>query len=202
MIEKSVLEQLYLCERQSMMQISKVLLCSPHTVAYWMSKHAIKRRSISDAVYEKSNPNGDPFKMIRIGTHEDAYLLGMGIGLYWGEGNKLNKHSVKLGNTDPGIIKTFIRFLVQVCDIDTNKIRYNLQIFSDVNPSNALAYWMRELNEPKDKFNKVTITRARSIGTYKNKNQTGVLTVCFHNYKLRDIIVKLCREDAYEHMPR
>ena len=198
-IEKATLEKLYIDDRLSMMQISKQLACSPHKVEYWMTRFNIKRRTISDAIYDLNNPDGDPFNMKEITTQEDAILLGIGIGLYWGEGNKRNKHSVRLGNTDPGIIKTFRKFLVEICGINPDKLRYGLQVFSDINPKNALEYWMLELDEPIEKFGEVVVTPARSIGTYRDKNQTGVLTVYFHNYKLRDIIVKLCRDNSFDY---
>ena len=196
MITENSLRTLYIEEKLSMMEISAILKCSHNQVVYWMHKYEIDRRSISDAIYQQQNPNGDPFKIKHIGTIQDAELLGMGLGLYWGEGTKRNKSSIRLGNTDAGIIKTFIEFLTEICGIDTNKLRYSLQIFSDVIPQDALNYWMKELNVDKLKFTKVIITPARSIGTYRNKNMNGVLTVNFHNRKLRDIIVGMCRDSS------
>ena len=196
MIDKKFLETLYINEGLSMMEIATKLGCSPNKVVYWMSKYDIKRRSISDSVYRRCNPNGDPFNIKHIETIQDAELLGMGLGLYWGEGTKQSKTSVRLGNTDAGIIKTFIIFLTDICGIDTNKLRYSLQIFSDVNPQDALYYWINELNADKFNFTKVIVTPARSIGTYRNKNMNGVLTVNFHNRKLRDIIVNMCRDSS------
>jgi predicted transcriptional regulator len=200
-MDKTTLERLYLNQNLSMMQISQVFHCSQHKIQYWMSKYQIERRTISDAIYKRSNPNGDPFKVRQVESLEDAFLLGMGIGLYWGEGHKRSKHSVRFANTDPQMIKTFIKFLEHICGIDTSKLRYSLQIFSDINSAEALEYWVKELEEDPSKFGKVTVTRSGSIGTYKRKNYTGVLIVNFHNYKLRDIIVGLCREGAL-FMPR
>ncbi len=196
MLNENELKELYINQKLSVTEISKILMCSIHKINYWMDKYGIKRRSISDAIYQKSNPHGDPFKIKTITTTEDAALLGIGIGLYWGEGNKLGKHSIRLGNTDPGIIKTFIKFLVDICGINTDKLRYSLQIFSDVDPQQALDYWKRELNADESRFTKVIVTPARAIGTYRNKNMNGVLTVNFHNYKLRDIIVSMCRDSS------
>ena len=196
MLNENELKELYLKQKLSVMEISKIQKCSQNKVNYWMDKYAIKRRSISDAIYQLNNPNGDPFSIQPINTIEKAKLFGTGLGLYWGEGNKLNKHSVRLGNTDPGIIKTFIKFLVEIYGIDVSKLRYSLQIFSDVNPQDALDYWIRELNVDSAMFTKVIITPARSAGTYRNKNMNGVLTVNFHNYKLRDIIVSMCRDSS------
>ncbi len=191
-----MLFDLYVNRGFSMNEISGQLGCTSHQVRYWMTKHNIERRSVSDAIYQRCNPNGDPFKMKEIKTIIDAELLGTGIGLYWGEGNKLNRHSVKLGNTDPGVIKIFIKFLVEICGIDENKLKYSLQIFSDIDQKEALDYWIKELNTDASRFSKVTVTTSGSIGTYRKKNKYGVLIVYFHNYKLRDIIVGMCRDSS------
>lgn len=189
MIEKRELEKLYLEDKTSMMDIAIKLGCSMHKVTYWMDKHGIKRRTISDAIYQKSNPNGDPFSIKPIKTKADAELLGTGLGLYWGEGTKANKYEVRLGNTDPELIKVFIKFLVKLFDVKEDRLRFGLQIFTDINPESALEYWCNQLNVKPSQFYKVHITLSGSIGTYRKKSQFGVLTVHFHNKKLRDIIV-------------
>jgi len=189
MIEKQQLEVFYLQEKISMMDIALRLGCSMHTVAYWMGKHNIKRRTISEAIYQKSNPLGDPFSVRPITTMKEAQLLGLGLGLYWGEGTKASKHSVRLGNTDPELIKMFIQFLVELFDVKKEKLRFGLQIFSDTDPQKALDFWVNALNVETSQFTKIIVTISGSMGTYTHKNMTGVLTVSFHNKKLRDIIV-------------
>ena len=171
-----------------MMDIARILGCSQHKVVYWMNKHQIKRRSISDAIYQKHNPSGDPFVIKPIKTKKEAMLLGLGLGLYWGEGNKSNMYSVRLGNTDPELIKTFMKFLTDLFDAKKEKMRFSLQIFSDINPEKALDFWINHLNVSPIQFCKVIITKSGSIGTYRNKSVYGVLTIHFHNKKLRDII--------------
>ena len=59
-----------------------------------------------------------------------------------------------------------------------------------------IEYLIDELKEDPSKFGKVTVSQSGSIGTYKHKNETGVLILNFHNYKLRDIIVKSCRDSS------
>ena len=162
-----------------------------------MDKHDIKRRTISDAIYKIQNPTGDPFLIKNIISREDAYLFGVGVGIYWGEGNKRNKYSVRLGNTDPELITTFLRFLIEICGVKREKIRFGLQIFSDMEPQEVLNFWVDRTGFPKSYFQKtIVVTPARSIGTYREKTRHGVLTVHFHNYKLRDIIVSLCRDSS------
>jgi hypothetical protein len=196
MIQKEMLNELYITKGLSMNTIANKLGCSANQVVYWMDKHSIKRRTISDAIYLHSNPNGDPFKITKVKSVEEAELFGIGIGLYWGEGNKRNKHSVRLGNTDPGIIKIFMRFLIELCGVDKNKLKFGLQIFSDTNPEVAKNFWVQELTVNHEQFTKVIVTKSRGAGTYLRKSEHGVITVQFHNYKLRDIIVSMCRDSS------
>lgn len=83
MIKKEVLLSLYLDEKLSMMEISKALSCSVNQVSYWMNKYSIKRRSISEGVYIRSNPDGDPFLFSLPKNRQEFLLFGLGLGLYW-----------------------------------------------------------------------------------------------------------------------
>lgn len=179
-----------------MMQISKELGCSHHKVAYWMNEYGIKRRTRSEAVYLIHNPDGDPFKIKTPKTTDELILFGLGVGLYWGEGTRSNINSVRLGNTDPEIIKCFIAFLVSLCGVDKHSLRFGLQIFSDIKPEIALQYWLDVLGIVRPQFFKPIVTKTGSIGTYRNKNKYGVVTIYFGNTKLRDILVRQVAEIA------
>lgn len=142
-------------------------------------------------MYQKYNPNGDPFKIKEARTLKDTKLLGLGLGLYWGEGNKKNKNSIRLGNTNPLIIKKFIEFLIDILGIHEHKLRFGLQIFSDMSAKDTLKFWLKELNEfgiIRNQFFKITVTPSRSIGNYREKSKYGVLTVHFCNTKLKNLI--------------
>ena len=115
-------------------------------VVYWMKKYGILRRTRSDAIYKKRNPHGDPFRVKPMLIAEEFFLLGLGIGLYWEEGTKKDSGSVRLGNTDPGLIAQFINFLETVFEIDKNKLRFGLQIFSDIDKDVARGFWKNHLN--------------------------------------------------------
>jgi hypothetical protein len=113
----------------------------------------------------------------------------LAIGIYWGEGNKKNKTSVRVGNTDPRLITIFTKFLREICNVQELKIRFGLQLFTDVNEQEAVDFWQSELGIKRNQF-LPTISRIESgkIGTYKNKNLYGVMTVQVNNKKLRDWI--------------
>jgi len=109
--------------------------------------------------------------------------------LLGGEGTKSNKNAVRLGNTDPDLIIVFIRFLKECFSIDTRRLKFGLQIFSDMDPNRAKRFWMHKLHARSTQFQKVIVTQARGLGTYKKKTQHGVLTVYFGNTRLQGEIL-------------
>lgn len=175
----------------SMMDLAKKFQVSPHKVIYWMNKYRIARRSRSEATYRKKHPNGDPFQFNPPQDIETAKLLGMGLGIYWGEGTKANTTSVRMGNTDPKLVKTFIRFLTVIFNVKREELRFGLHIFTDISPSVAMKYWINQLGVDKKQFYKTIITKSGSLGTYRKKSQYGVLTVYYLNKKLRDLLVEM-----------
>src|SRR5688572_23798388 len=105
-----------------MAKIANELGVSDHTVDWWMRKHQIPKRTMSEAIYNSHNPNGDPFNFKVLSSPHDYQLLGMGLGLFWGEGGKTYQHSIRLGNTDPNLILTFINFLKEICGVSPVKM--------------------------------------------------------------------------------
>lgn len=188
---KEALESLYIVQGKSMQEIATLSSCSLHKVQYWMDKFDIQRRSISDAVYQKNNPDGDPFTIVKPQNIQEAILFGIGIGLYWGEGTKANKSSVRLGNTDPALISRFIEFLEKFFGIRKLDMRFGLQIFTDLNVEEAVNFWIKSLKINRSQFMKPVITLSIRKGTYKKKSQNGVLTVYYHNKHLRDALVNM-----------
>lgn len=187
-LNKSILKISYESGK-SMRDISRQLDCSVHKVVYWMDKYAIKRRTRSEATYIKANPGGDPFKIKTKLSPEEKILFGLGLGIYWGEGNKVTPHAVSVGNTDPGIIKVFIRFLKTVCNVRENKIKYSLVCFNDSDPRQVSNYWSKQLNIKLHQFGKVVQIPPQGKGTYKKKSRYGVCTVGVNNIKLKSWIM-------------
>lgn len=185
------LRQLYLSKKLPSKKVAAVLNCSEHKVNYWLSRYNIPKRSISEAIYNQNNPTGDPFQIKSIQSLKDAELFGLGLGLYWGEGNKKNKNAVRLGNTDPKLIKKWLEFLVKILGVRVHKIRCGLQIFNDMSKKDALIFWLKELKDfgvTEKNFFGITVTPARSIGNYREKSKYGVLTIHFCNIKLKKIL--------------
>jgi hypothetical protein len=187
MIEREKLSNLYSIAGLSASEIANILQTSEGTVNWWMKKYEIKKRNRSDANYLKYNKNGDPFHISDIDSIEKGIIYGLGVGLFWGEGNKVNRTSLRVGNTDSDLIKTYVKFLREFCKVDESRIRFGLQLFNDSDPEDAIAYWLKQLNVPRSQFmDKISSIPVQGIGTYKKKNKYGVVTVYVNNIKLVD----------------
>lgn len=180
-----------------MQQIADAMGCSLNKIDYWMRKHGTQRRNRSDAIYIRHNPDGDPFVIKKHLTSDERELYGIGLGLYWGEGTKANPSSVRLGNSDPGIILKFVEFLEQIYGVNRDNMRFGMQLFTDCSFEQAVDYWTTALNINSSQFYKPIRTISGSIGTYRKKNQYGVVTLYYNNKHLRDILV-----EQINNMPR
>lgn len=193
-IDGELLRKLYSQELKSSAQIAKILGCSEHKVNYWLEKHVISKRTISEAVYARANPDGDPFSFVPPKNMKEAKLFGMGLGLYWGEGNKANKNTVKLGNSDTELMEAFIVFMEKFFKVERKLLKFHLHLFTDIDADEAFSYWMKKLKISRKQFYKPTITRTGKLGTYRKKSKYGVLSLYFSNTKLRNIIVGLLKK--------
>ncbi len=74
-------------------------------------------------------------------------LEGLGIGLWLGEGTKKGRR-VELANTDPRILKTWIAFLVKVCQVDESKLRLIVDLPWPHAQETATVFWETNLGLP------------------------------------------------------
>lgn len=81
-IEKEFLIQLYVDQQLSAKEIADKLGSSHNRVDYYMQKYGIARRSISEAVYIRRNPTGNPFTVKTHLSQKLRQLKSLGLGLY------------------------------------------------------------------------------------------------------------------------
>ncbi|MBI2637211.1 MAG: hypothetical protein HYW81_03405, partial [Parcubacteria group bacterium] len=172
-LKKQKLERLYLKENKSSAEIARFLDCSPSKINYWLNKHRIPKRNISEAIYRKYHPRGDPFAIYHPRTIHEAMLYGLGIGIYWGEGNKANHNTIRVGNSDPALLKAFIYFLIKFFGIKKEDLRFHLHLFTDIDIQEAISFWSKTLGIQKEQFYKPMVSVSGSMGTYRKKSKYG-----------------------------
>lgn len=90
--------------------------------------------------------------------------------LYLGEGSKTMRGSVMFGNSDPVIIKLFIKLLRYCYAIDEKKLRGTLQCRADQNIKELENFWSRTTAIPLSQFYKARID-PRTIGKPTKKSE-------------------------------
>jgi len=64
---------------------------------------------------------------------------------YWGEGDKLTRHHVRIANTDPEMLKMFVFFLKNHGNISMNKVSLALFIYEDLDDTLCRQYWSEKV---------------------------------------------------------
>ena len=88
-------------------------------------------------------------------------LFIAGIAIYWGEGNKASPHNVVVGNTDPAMIKVFVKFLAEVCGLPQKRIRAYVLLYPDLNDDECKKFWIKHSGLTSKNFNKSVVIKGR-----------------------------------------
>ena len=84
-------------------------------------------------------------------TRRDLWMVGLGIWL--GEGSKTTEQ-IRLTNSDPEIIKLWLRWLREICELDDNNIVVHMHLYHDLDEYVCQAYWQRITKLPVSSFRK------------------------------------------------
>ena len=180
---------LYVKKGLSMMQIAKRFHISPTTVQTYLAKAGIQRRTVGEAITQlhRSKFHKKPFLLRSILSKRDEELKIAGTMLYWGEGAK-HYGTVQFANSDPEMIKVFVRFLRGICGVSEPRLRALIHHYPDQNGEMLRDFWSSITRIPKENFYKATIHRGRT-GTYKKKSPHGTLAINYSDTALLHVIL-------------
>lgn len=124
---------------------------------------------------------------------EDKFIseLAMAI-LYLGEGFK-TKSGLGLGNSDPLILKFFIKALIKNYSFDVHKIKCELHLRVDQDPTKMKRFWSKELNIPLKNFMAVSVDQ-RTFGSPTYANYNGVCVLRCGNIAIQRKLLFIARK--------
>lgn len=119
-------------------------------------------------------------------------LLIIGAVLYWAEGYKRlhirdgkerMSHTISFVNSDPIMVKTFLRFLLEVLDVPTDGIHLTMRLYPHINEEYARKYWMRITKLPFQCFQHTTnmVSSASKRRRPYNRLPYGTLQVAVYD---------------------
>ncbi|MEL6803532.1 MAG: hypothetical protein AAFO91_07115, partial [Bacteroidota bacterium] len=57
-------------------------------------------------------------------------LFTAALGIYWGEGDITTRHRIRVGSSDPNILRVFVAFLTELCGVQKGKICLVLYVYT------------------------------------------------------------------------
>ncbi len=78
-------------------------------------------------------------------------LCLIGAALYWAEGSKQKEHKGQVSqqvvfvNTDPRMLRLFVRFLERCCGIPSSELRFRIYLHETASATEAQVYWCNQL---------------------------------------------------------
>src|SRR3989338_470331 len=176
-------------------EILKEVLVAKSTLSEWfrdvkLSKPEFQRLTVKKlAAAKRGGEAKHRQRIIRVQMIRDQALKDIehiskrelwliGIVLYWAEGTKEKDFhpgsSITFNNSDPRMIRVFVRWLFESCKITKDRIKCEIYIHENSKNSidDARRYWSRASELPIDKFDKVYF-KTNKIKT--NRKNVGVL---------------------------
>lgn len=193
MISEKILRKLYCDRKKSMVEVADRLCTTPSKVGYWLQKYNISRRSWSESSYVKQNPRGDPFKIKKNLNQKDKELLVAGLMLFLGEGNRIDKHTIQLGNLNPDLLQIFTKFLRDLCGIKESKFKILVRLHKKFDKNKAGIYWSKTLTIPRQRVLVYTHNDPRSKDS-QQRSEYGIATLMFCNMKLKKWLTDKIKE--------
>jgi hypothetical protein len=123
-----------------------------------------------------------------IGVLSERDIFIAGLFLYWGEGSKTQRVTTALSNTDPSMIRFFIRWLESL-GVDKKKLRVYVHLYSDMDVEKELAYWSAVLNLPRTSFRNPYIKASkRSDISYTQNFSHGTCNLIYDNRDISEYV--------------
>lgn len=88
-------------------------------------------------------------------------LFISGIMIYWGEGDSKPENPFRLSNTDPRMIKLYVKFLIESLNVSRENIRLGLILYPDLVEDRCIDFWSENTGINKSQFYKTQFIRGR-----------------------------------------
>ena len=99
--------------------------------------------------------------------------------IYWCEGNKAWKDPVVFTNSDPHLVKTFLKLLRTSFKIDESKFRIGMHLHGYHDEQKQLEFWSRITNVSKERF--VKTFHKPNTGKYRKEGYQGCISVRYYD---------------------
>ncbi|HEY4479087.1 MAG TPA: hypothetical protein VI981_01905 [Candidatus Paceibacterota bacterium] len=176
------IKKLYYEKGYSMNDVAKHYRVSLDMVVHIMRKYDLKRRSHHEANHQWFSKKIPSY---RIRSLQKKYneLKSAGAMLYWAEGyNSPKGKGVDFANSNPQMIKLFLKFLRTTYELDEKRFRIYLYCYADQDVKGIISFWAETTDIPTSQFLKPYIRQDFRIDGRKMLH--GLIHIRYHDKKL------------------
>lgn len=171
--------------------IAKTLNLPLHSIYYSLKNQNVLRRTTAEQNKIRFENKPLSYKIKPNLTQHEKALKIAALMLYYGEGAK-TQQTVDFANSDPAALALFLKFMLNICGVDKNRLRFYLYCFRGQNASKLIRFWSNKLNAPVDQFTKPYIRPDRT--DLSRTMPFGVLHIRYSDKKLLEQILFFIKE--------
>lgn len=187
-------------------QIKEQIPVSKSTLSLWLEKYPLSNKRLRElrdmsprriesyrATMQKKREVKISIQKQRVikdlGKFSQRELFVAGFFLFWGEGAKGRRGEVALANTDPSVIRCFIKWLL-LLGAKKEKFYFTLHVYADMKSQKEVAYWAHELGVKKTQFWK-PYTKKTNLAdiTYKTGFGHGTCNARYMSQEMNDYVL-------------
>lgn len=206
--------QLRLKDELSYSEIKRRLKVSKSTLSYWLKDFPLNEEKILELRrknWTKGEAGREKFRLAMRKKKEDLAkqvydkykeklkkiskenFFIAGLMLYLGEGAKKKESSIVLANTDPKVIKFFIKWMIEFLDIPKDKMRAQLHLYENMDIVKEKDFWKKELGFSEKQFYKISVRKLQKTSfSYKSSFNHGTCSLyAFGTEKYRELIMAM-----------
>ncbi len=182
-------------------QIRKEINVSKSTLSVWLADYPLSKSRI-DELRGKSAKRIEKFRITmrkkRDATELESFkivkkefgqlssreILIAGLFLYWGEGTKAASYTTALSNTDPDVMRFYMKWL-NLLGVGNDQVVVRLHLYRGMNIDNEVEYWSDYLKIPIQCFRKPYIKKSKlSDITYLSGFKHGTCNILYYGKEL------------------
>jgi transposase-like protein len=180
-------------------EIRKRLGVPKSTLSYWLREFPLSEERISELRrqgWKRGEASRERFRLAmrkkkelkdkevykkyqkRFATlSKDAFFIA-GLMFYSAEGEKRNPYKLSFANTNPKIIKFFIRWLNECLAVPKERIKATLHLYENMDIEKEKEFWKNELGFQENQFYKPSIRKLRkSSFSYRESYRHGTCNI-------------------------
>ncbi len=137
---------------------------SPKRIESYRNTMRKKKELRLDGVFKNVSKNLKSF------SEREIYIAGL--FLYWGEGGKTKESEISMSNTDPAVLKFFLKW-IKILGSDKSRVKVRIQIYKDMDSEKEIKFWSKELDLKRSQFRKTYIKASNRLLNYKHQFSHG-----------------------------